>query len=142
MNLNKKRRLAARTFNVGLSRIVLMQGRADEIKEAITKQDMRDLQSSGAIIIKDEKGRRKIKERTERGPGKIKKTINKRKQKYVKLTRKLREFAKQLKLQGRLNSSQYKEVRKQIKSSAFRSKSHFKEIVKPNEKIKMKEKKK
>ncbi len=53
MNLRKKKALAARTFGVGLSRIEFLEPRLDEIKEAITKQDIRDLYKDGAIRIKN-----------------------------------------------------------------------------------------
>ena len=53
MNLKKKKALAARTFGVGLERIEFVKPRLEEIKEAITKQDMKDLKESGAIIIRE-----------------------------------------------------------------------------------------
>ena len=59
MNLNKKKELAKRTFNVGEERIVFVESRLKDIKEAITKQDMRDLRQDKAIIIKEKKGRRR-----------------------------------------------------------------------------------
>lgn len=131
MNLNSKKRLAARTFNVGLDRIIFNPARIDEIKEAITKQDMRDLFEGKAILIKEIRGRLKIEKRkTKRRAGKIKKTIKDRKGEYVRLTRKLRNFAKQLLVQGRVSREQHQNIRKQIKARAFRSKAHFKEIVK------------
>lgn len=126
MNLKNKKSMAARTFNVGVDKIVF--ARVDEIKEAITKQDMRDLFSSGAIIIKQNKGKRKIEKRKKRSFGKIKKKIRSRKQNYVKLTRKLREYAKQLKLQKKIDKDKYRKIRKQIKAKMFKSKAHMKEI--------------
>jgi len=127
MNLRKKKLLASRTLGVGLGRIIL--ARPDEIREVITKQDIRDLLSSGAIIIRQERGRKKKEKRGRRGPGKIKKKINTRKQDYVKLTRKLREYTRQLSFQGKIDKEQHKTLRKQIKSSIFRSKSHLKEML-------------
>jgi large subunit ribosomal protein L19e len=58
MNLGKKKALAARTFGVGESRIEFVKPRLEEIKEAITKQDIRDLYKDGAIKIKNIKGRK------------------------------------------------------------------------------------
>lgn len=131
MNLEKKKRLAARTFGVGVERIIFHPGRIDEIKEAITKQDMRDLMEAKAIMIKEIKGKLKhVRRKTKIRAGKIKKRVGTRKEDYAKLTRKLRRFAKQLKLQERITLEQYNDIRKQIKSKLFRSKSHFKEIVK------------
>ena len=53
MNLKKKKILAAKTLGVGRNRIRLLKSRLDEIKEAITKQDIRDLKNDGAILIKE-----------------------------------------------------------------------------------------
>ena len=53
MNLRAKKQLAANTFGVGKGRIAFVNERIEEIKEAITKQDMRNLQKDGAIIIKE-----------------------------------------------------------------------------------------
>lgn len=81
MNLRSKKNLAAKTFDVGKKRISIINSRKEEIKEAITKQDIRDLFESGAIIIKDKKGRKKrTKRKSKRGVGKVKKKVNKRKQ--------------------------------------------------------------
>ena len=80
-NLNRKKELAAKTLKVGKNRLSFNQDNLAEIKEAITRQDIKDLYAEGIITIKPIKGRKKIKRRkTRRGPGKIKKTVNKRKQ--------------------------------------------------------------
>jgi len=68
MNLRKKKMLAAKTLGVGKNKIVFVKSRIDEIKEAITKQDIRDLYNEGAILIKQVMGRRKV----ERSKKKIK----------------------------------------------------------------------
>jgi len=128
MNLKNKKSMAARTFNVGTDKIAFV--RIDEIKEAITKQDIRDLVSSGAIVIKENKGKRKIEKRKIRSFGKIKKKIRSRKQNYVKITRKLREYARQLKLQKKIDKKKYEKTRKQIRARVFKSKAHMKEIIK------------
>jgi len=134
-NLANKKALAARTLNVGKNRIYFNSDNFAEIKEAITKQDIRDLYSQGAIKIKPIKGRKKIKKRkTKRGPGKIKKTVNKRKQIYVKITRKLRNYLKGLKRIGAIENSLYFELRKKIRMREFKSKAHLKEYLKDYEK--------
>ena len=128
MNLKKKKALAVRTLKVGKERIVFSKSRLDEIKEAITKQDIRDLQKDGAIIVKEIKGRRKIKKR-KRGPRKIKKKVNKRKEEYVIMTRKLRKYVAEMKKQGRLSREEVAEIRKRIRNKKFRSKAHLKEYI-------------
>ena len=131
MKLNKKKELAAKTLKVGKRRIILSEERLDEIKEAITKQDIKDLNKSGAIKIKEIKGRKKIKKRTtKRRAGKIKKKVNKRKQQYVKITRKLRAYIKELKNQGKIENEEYKDLRKKIRARDFKSKAQLKEYLK------------
>ena len=128
--MNKKKNLAAKVLKVGKGRIIFDINRLDEIKEAITKQDIRDLHSQGAIKIREIKGRRKIKKRkTKRREGKIKKTVNKRKQEHVKITRKLRKYVKELNRDGKIGKEEYKDLRKKIKAKTFRSKTHLKENI-------------
>ena len=130
MNLGKKKKLAARTLKIGKERIVFLNSRASEIKEAITKQDIRDLKSDGAIIIKEIKGRkRKISNPKKRGPGKVKKNVSKRKQKYVVMTRKLRKYVGERKKQEKISNEEYRDIRKKIRNKFFRSKSHLKEYI-------------
>jgi len=74
MRLEKKKQLAARSLNVGSTRVIFNTQRLSEIKEAITKQDIKDLKNSGAILIREKKGRRKNKKRKiRRGVGSVRK---------------------------------------------------------------------
>ncbi len=125
MNLRKKKALAARTFGVGLARIEFLQPRLEEIKEAITKQDIRDLYKDGAIKIKDIKGRKTNKPKRKKSVGNIRKKLNKRKRDYVILTRKLRRHVAENK--EKLTENERKDLRKKIRNKFFRSKSHLKE---------------
>ena len=130
MNLRKKKLLAKRALNVGNARIIFLQSRLDEIKEAITKQDIKTLQKDGAIIIREIKGRRKImKKKTKRGPGKRKKNVNTRKRDYIILTRKLRKHVADMKIKGIITKEEGTEIRKRIRNKVFRSKSHLKEHI-------------
>lgn len=130
MNLSKKKAIAVKTFGVGKERIVFVKSRLEEIKEAITKQDIRDLFESGAILIKPKKGRKKVeRKKTKRTDGKIRKRINKRKQDYVKLTRKLRKYSSELKNLGKISREELKEIRKKIRNRFFKNKSSLKEYI-------------
>ena len=129
-NLNKKKELAARTFGVGVNKIFFDTRRLNDVKEAITKQDMRDLLSDGAISIKENIGRKmKEKSKTRRGVGKIKIKKKKGKREYVILVRKLRIYVGELRLQGKIPKEQFYELRKKIKARAFKDKSHLKETL-------------
>lgn len=127
MNLAKKKLLAAKTLGVGKGRIQFNTERLSEVKEAITKEDIKYLYKAGAINIKEVKGRKKIvRNKRKRGLGKIKMKIKKGKQEYVKITRKLRRYVKELLKQGEISKKEYWELRKKIKARAFKSKAQLK----------------
>ncbi len=131
MNLKHKKLLAQRTLNVGKERIIFLKSRLDEIKEAITKQDIKNLQESGAIVIREIKGRRKnLKRKIKRSKGNIRKKVNKRKQNYVILTRKLRRFLREAKNQKKITKEELKDLRKRIKNKEFKNKKHLGDFLK------------
>lgn len=131
MNLKNKKDLAKRVLKVGKGRIVFIEDRISEIKEAMTKQDIRDLKEQNAIVIKDVKGRKKkINKKKNKGPGKIRKKVNKSKRNYVLLTRKLRKYLKEMKKQGKISKEEFKDTRKKIRNKKFRSKAHLKSKIK------------
>ena len=128
MNLSKRRELAAKVLKVGKDRIIFMEGHLGEVKEAITRQDILDLYKAGAILVKDVKGRRKVKKRkNRRRVGKVKKKVNNRKKEYVIITRKLRGFVRGLVRAGKIDVEKKRELRRQIRARRFRSKRHLKE---------------
>lgn len=128
MNLAKKKELASKVLGVGKGRIVFTEGRLNEIKEAISRQDIIDLNKSGAISIREVNGRKKIVGRkNRRRVGKIKKRVNVRKKEYVIITRKLRTFVRGLFRTGKISNKERIELRKQIRSRKFKSKRHLKE---------------
>ncbi len=132
MNLKNKKELASRVLGVGKGRIFFDSANLKEIKEAITKQDILELHKEKIILIKDKHGRlngKKVKKR-KRGPGKRKKNLKKRKEKYMILTRKLRGYILELKKQEKISKERYRELRKKIKASEFKSKSNLKESLK------------
>jgi len=130
MNLAKKKMLACRALGVGKERITFVNSRIEEIKEAITKQDIRDLKEEGAIIVKEIKGRRtKEKKKKKRSTGQIRKKVNTRKKDYVIMTRKLRAYVAEMKRQAKLTPEEIKEIRKKIRNKTFRSKAHLKNYI-------------
>jgi large subunit ribosomal protein L19e len=130
MNLRKKKKLAARTLKAGAERIVFVKSRLEDIKEAITKQDIRDLNKDGAILIMNVKGR-KIKQdkKKKRTTGNIRKKVNTRKRNYVILTRKLRSYVKNLNSRGILSKEEVSDIRKKIRNKEYRSMAHLKERI-------------
>jgi len=130
MNLGKKKILAAKTLKVGKGRIAFIKERLEEIKEAITKQDIKDLKQEGAIVVKEVSGRKKVEKRKRRrNAGKIKKTVNTRKQDYVIMTRKLRAYTQEVFKQGLISREEKLEIRKKIRNKKFKSKAHLKQYI-------------
>ncbi|MFA5857149.1 MAG: 50S ribosomal protein L19e [Candidatus Pacearchaeota archaeon] len=130
MNLSKKKELASKTLKVGKNKLIFNQEALSEIKEAITKEDIRTLYQEGMITLKPNKGRRTIvKRKTRKGPGKIRKKIKTRKQDYVKITRKLRKYVKMLKMTGQIDRDFYLDLRKKIKLRTFKSLANLKEYL-------------
>lgn len=130
MNLAKKKILAAKTLGVGKERIVFNNENLNDIKEAITKQDIRDLFANHSISIKEIRGRKaKVKRKNRRKMGSIKKRAVNKKGNYIILTRKLRAHLRELRKKESISKERYLKLRKEIKTGAFKSKAHLKEII-------------
>jgi large subunit ribosomal protein L19e len=135
MNLRNKKRLASEILGAGRNRIRFDVQRLSEIKEAITKQDIRDLYHDGFIEILPAKGRKRLtKRKNKKGAGNVEKKVSKRKQTYVKITRKLRAYLKDLKNQDKISKELYWATRKKIKMRTFKSKASLKEYIEALEK--------
>lgn len=130
MQLAKKKALAAKALGVGKSRVIFVEGNLPQISEAITRADMLDLFNSGAIKLHDVKGRKTpVKRKTQRGVGKIKKRVNKRKQEYAKSTRKFRKIAKNMLRLGKIDAEKHQKIRRLIRARHFKSKRHLNESL-------------
>lgn len=130
MNLGKKKSLAARTLKVGKERIIFVNSRLDEIKEAITKQDIRDLHKNNSIIIRSIRGRKKIvRKKTRRSVGNIRKKVKGKKREYIIFTRMFRRLLKETINQDSISNEKIKDVRNKIRNRFFKSKSHFKSYL-------------
>ena len=129
MDLSKKRALAARVLGVGVGRVMFNTQRLDEIKEAITKQDIRDLSADKAIYVREVKGRKANTGRRRRRAGSIKMRPNQRKKEYIRITRKMRAYAQELRKQGKITREEFLALRKEIRGKKFRTKSHIKEKI-------------
>lgn len=130
MQLNKKKELAAKVFGVGIERIILVDSHLNEIKEAITRQDIRDLHNAGAIQIREVKGRKRIvKRKHRRRTGRVKLKVNKSKQEYVIITRGLRKLAKHLLKTKKIDKENYNDIRRKIRARTFKSRRHLNESL-------------
>lgn len=128
MKLEKKKMLVSKTLGVGKDRIIFNSERLPEIKEAITRQDIRDLVANKSIVIREIKGRmKKQKRNTRRRAGSIKKRVKTSKRDYMYLTRKLRNHLFELRKQERVTDEVYQKTRKEIRAGVYRSKGHLNE---------------
>ena len=129
MDLSKKKKLAERTFGVGRERVVFVESRLGDIKDAITKQDIRDLYNDGAIIIKNIKGRKKVVRKTNKSRGNVRKKVRKRKREYLILTRKLRRYVSDVNKQGKISKKDFNDIRKKIRNKSFKNKMQLREQI-------------
>jgi large subunit ribosomal protein L19e len=130
MKLDKKKALAAKVLKVGKGRIIFVEPRLEEIKEAITKEDIRNLKADGAIIIREIKARRsQKKDKQKKTPGNIKKKAKDTKREYITITRKLRKQVLLLKSKNLITKEQALDLRKKIRNRYFKSKSQLKEYL-------------
>jgi large subunit ribosomal protein L19e len=130
MNLNKKKQLAIRTLGMGKKRIIFNKERLAEIKEAITRQDIKDLLKDNAIKIGEITGKRKkVVRKTRRREGSIKKKVNVRKKEYMIMVRKLRSYIFELKKHDTINPEEYSKLRKEIRSRVYKSKAQIRDKI-------------
>jgi large subunit ribosomal protein L19e len=130
MRLERKKELVARALGIGKGRIRFNNTRLSEVKEAITKQDMRDLLESGAIVILPVSGRKKVEKRMRRrGAGKVRMKVVDKKKRYITLTRKFRRHLASLRNASKMEEENYQKIRREIRASAFKDINHFKERV-------------
>ncbi len=130
MDLSKKKELAARALNVGKDRIIFNTNRLADVKEAIKKQDIKALKGSGAILIREIKGRRKIiRRKTRKRIGVKKKIVRIKKRSYIIIARKLRKYLSFLKNKKAISPENYIGLRKGIKARAFNNLVQLKERI-------------
>ncbi len=135
MKLKNQRELASKILKSGRKRIYLDPTKLTEIKEAITKTDIRSLISQKIIKVKPKKGISKFRSRKRRmqrakgrqkgyGSRKGKKTARlPRKKAWMLKVRAQRNLLQQLK--PKLSSRDYRFLRKRIKGGFFRSRRHI-----------------
>lgn len=138
MKLTNQKRIAAQLFKVGVNKVLFDQERLKDIKEAITKEDIRGLIQEKAISKKPEKGissfrskkRKKQKRKGRRkGTGSRKgrrKARIPRKKEWMNKVRTQRELIRLLKDSKLITATTYNFLYKKIKGNFFRSRRHIK----------------
>jgi len=138
MKLGAQRRLAASLFKCSPKRVWFDEDRLSDIKEAITKQDIKGLVSEGVIRLKPtkatSKGRIRHKKRQkakglQKGRGSRKGGLKARapqKKQWMAKIRVQRKFLKLLRERGLLKKSDYRNLYLKAKGNFFRSRRHIK----------------
>lgn len=128
--LSLQRRLAAKILKVGESKIWMDKEHLEDIKNAITRADIKKMISHGYIQSKVEKPKfPKKRRKTKKGIGRRKGSKGARyskKRKWINTIRPLRDMLKELKAQGKIDSVTYKKTYLLIKGGMFRSRAHLK----------------
>jgi large subunit ribosomal protein L19e len=133
-----QRRLAAQVLGCSPKRVLFDENRLEEIKEAITASDIRNLISSGAIIQLQKTGisrsrankrkSQKAKGRR-RGQGSRKGRASARgdtpKRIWINKVRLQRRFINSLRKSNKINKNVYRELYGKVKGGYFRSKRHI-----------------
>jgi large subunit ribosomal protein L19e len=144
MKLNKQKKLAAKVFKRGIKRIKFNPEKLSEIKEAITRSDIRSLKISKAIkptqkkSVSRSKARKILKQKrkgrkTGEGSRKGKKTSRlSKKRKWINKVRIQRKFVKNLRNKQKVSLPNYRSVYLKIKGGYFRSKTHIKTYLTEN----------
>ena len=122
-----QRRLAAYILKCSKDRIRFDSTRLADIKEAITKTDVRALIKEGAIKSRPAGGvsRARVKSKR-RGPGSIKRALKKIKQSWVTKIRPQRRYLAELRKSGEINRQEYRKLYLQAKGGLFRNVRHIK----------------
>jgi large subunit ribosomal protein L19e len=146
-----QKKLAARIGKRSTKRTKLVPERLEEIKEAITRADVRGLIKDGAIILETEKGvsrgrakknRLQKSKGRQKGQGTRKGKANARyssKKKWMSKIRLQREFLKELKDNNKLTQETYKQLYMKSKGGFFRSKRHIKLYITEHQLVKGKD---
>ncbi|MBU0980676.1 MAG: 50S ribosomal protein L19e [Nanoarchaeota archaeon] len=143
MKLQKK--LAASLSGVSESRVKIdlekldeLGGSVDDLKQSITKNDVRSYINSGVIIIRPKRGTSRGRARKlmiqkrkgrRRGPGSRKGKANARfpaKQEWMNRIRKQRSFLKEIKDKEEITPNMFRQLYRKAKGGFFRSKRHIK----------------
>ncbi len=133
MNVKNQKKLAARLLKVGKRRIVFDSAKLTEIKEAITKKDLRALIAGKSVKLKPLKSHSRSRTRKviiQRRKGRRKSKGSKKGSKYAKITRKRqwmdrirtqRKFIKSLKSKNLISKRNFRDVYYKVKSNRFRN---------------------
>ena len=145
MELNTQKRLAAEILNCSKKRIIFDSTRLEDIKESITKADIRGLINDGAIIKKQKKGvsrfrarKRAVQKRKGRQQGagsrQGKRTARlPKKRAWINNIRTQRNLLRNLREKGAVTKKTYGMLYLKCKGGFFRSRRHIQLYMKEHD---------
>jgi len=137
-DLRNQRRMAAAVLKCGENRVWMDPDRADEVAEAVTRGDIRDLVNGGAIKSKQvqgiSSGRKKFKQKQkEKGRRKghgsrkgVKYARLPKKERWINTIRPIRIYLRQLRDDKLIDQSVYRKYYRRATGGEFRNKHHLK----------------
>ena len=128
--LSLQKRLAADILKVGHSRVVMDPDHLEDIKNAITRSDIRKMINHGYIKVKKTKIKKPelYPKKKKKGHGKRKGAKGakvKKKRDWINTIRPLRRMLKDLRDKGTIDTRTYRKTYMLVKSGMFRSRSHL-----------------
>ncbi|MFH0874344.1 MAG: 50S ribosomal protein L19e [archaeon] len=138
MKLNVQKRIAAQIIKGSPKRVKFDETRLEDIKKAITKQDIKSLIDDGVIVALPKRGVSKGRSRAahaqkkkglKSGQGSRKGKANARhnkKRTWINKIRLQRSFLKELKTKKAINNETFRMLYAKAKGGFFRSKRHIK----------------
>ena len=137
MKLRNQKRIAAQLLKVGKKHVQFDQDNLSEIKEAITKADLRSLVGQGVIRLKQyqSQSHSRVKKRAEqkrkgrrKGQGSREGNATARlpsKREWINKVRLQRDLLVLLKEKGMISNKVYREMRAKVKGGFFRTRKHI-----------------
>ena len=132
--LTLQKRLAAEILKVGVSRVAFDPEHLEDIKNAITRADIKKLISKGYIRVKTTKIKKpEEKKKRRKGPGRRKGAKGTRitqKEAWMKTIRPLRRMLKELRDKDIIEPKTYRQLYRMIKSGSIKSRAHLRLYLK------------
>ena len=141
-NLAKQKRIAAKVLKVGVGRVWVDPEAAEDVAEAITRGDIRDLIEEGVIKDKQKKGVSRGRARvraiqkslgSRKGQGSRKGAKGARankKRRWITKIRALRRRLKELRDEGYVNKTTYRRLYNKANGGDFRNIAHLNDYIK------------
>lgn len=123
----------------GENRVRFDPERLEDIRDAITREEIRALIKDGVIYAEPVKGQQRIRIKEKRGPGRrkgAKHSVISRKRRWIMRVRAQRRYLAGLKAAGRLKEGVYRKVYLQIKAGRFKSIADLKAYLVENQLVK------